>query len=68
MGAALRNDDALDGRAAFKARLARAAVDRQVLPVAARLTRSITIDGVEGGAPVCKSPRAVCGASSQEAR
>ena len=37
----------------YKAGLTRAAVDRQVFTVAARLTLSITIDGVEGGAPVC---------------
>ncbi len=53
MGAALRNDNALDGSAAIEARLTRPTVDRQVLTVAARLTLSITIDGVEGGAPVC---------------
>ena len=52
MGAALRNDYALDGSAAIKARLTRPAVDRQVLTVAARLAFSVAIDGVEGGAPV----------------
>ena len=53
MGAALHNDNALDGSAAIKARLTRPAVDRQVLTVAARLAFSVAIDSVEGGAPVC---------------
>ena len=53
MGAALRNHDALDRRAAIKARLTRPTVDRQVRTVAARLTFSVAIDGIEGSSPVC---------------